>query len=329
MTVIIPNFNHANYLVQRIESVLQQTERDIEVLLLDDCSTDNSRDIIARYAAQDTRIQVVLNEHNSGSTFKQWIKGIGLAKGEYIWIAESDDYAEPNLLEVLLSKMESDSSVCLSYSSSWEVDEQNKVLCGPYAFYESLGLEFWQQDFILDGTEVIERFMSYRNVVPNASAVLLRRSCIDAVGMPNSDRKLVGDWQYWIRIMQQGNVAYHAAPLNYFRQHSNNVRSNVYVNGVVLEEEAYLLAYVGRIVPIEKSRLRDKVSEMNNRWFYSLLYYNLSKSTNKNIYKYMCEMDKDYNKHLTVDFVKFLFKNKCSGLRQIIGDKVIYKMIKK
>ncbi|RYE13814.1 MAG: glycosyltransferase family 2 protein, partial [Sphingobacteriaceae bacterium] len=101
VSVIIPNYNHARYLPQRIESVIHQTFQDIEVILMDDCSLDTSRTIIAQYAAQDNRIRVILNEQNSGSTFKQWNKGIALAKGEYVWIAESDDYAELDFLETL------------------------------------------------------------------------------------------------------------------------------------------------------------------------------------------------------------------------------------
>src|SRR6267378_5588953 len=82
VSVIVPNYNHARYLRQRIESVLGQTYKDIEVILLDDCSTDESRAIISEYSA-DPRVKVVLNEVNSGSTFKQWKKGMGLAHGEY------------------------------------------------------------------------------------------------------------------------------------------------------------------------------------------------------------------------------------------------------
>ena len=92
ISVIIPNYNHARYLPQQIESVLNQTFQDIEVILMDDCSPDDSRSIIAAYAASDTRIRVVLNEHNSGSTFKQWNKSIAQARGTYVWLAESDDY---------------------------------------------------------------------------------------------------------------------------------------------------------------------------------------------------------------------------------------------
>src|SRR5438034_11203510 len=86
VSVIIPNYNHARYLRKRIESVLTQTYQDFEVILLDDCSTDESRSIIGEYRI-DPRVRIELNEQNSGNTFKQWNKGVGLARGTYVWIA--------------------------------------------------------------------------------------------------------------------------------------------------------------------------------------------------------------------------------------------------
>src|SRR5690606_24447409 len=109
VSVIIPNYNHAKYLRRRIDSVLAQTFQDFEIILLDDCSTDKSRDIIETYKGNAKVSHIVYNEENSGSPFKQWEKGIGLAKGKYIWIAESDDWCERNLLESLLPPLEEDS----------------------------------------------------------------------------------------------------------------------------------------------------------------------------------------------------------------------------
>jgi glycosyltransferase involved in cell wall biosynthesis len=98
VSVIIPNYNHAAYLNERIDSVLNQTFRDFEVILLDDCSTDNSREIIESYRGHEKISQIEYNEVNSGSTFIQWKKGLDLAQGDWIWIAESDDVASNEFL---------------------------------------------------------------------------------------------------------------------------------------------------------------------------------------------------------------------------------------
>lgn len=102
VSVIIPNYNHAAYLRQRIDSVLSQSFDDFELILLDDCSTDNSREVLESYWQHPKLSHLIYNETNSGSVFRQWQKGIDLAKGEFIWIAESDDYAHPQFLEKLL-----------------------------------------------------------------------------------------------------------------------------------------------------------------------------------------------------------------------------------
>src|SRR6478735_6868594 len=99
VSVIVPNYNHAAYLPARINSILQQTYTDFELILLDDCSADNSREILENFRHHPKVSHIVYNEVNSGTTFKQWNKGIGLSKGKYIWIAESDDNCEAGLLE--------------------------------------------------------------------------------------------------------------------------------------------------------------------------------------------------------------------------------------
>lgn len=99
VSVIVPNYCHAPYLEQRIESILQQTFQDFELILLDDCSTDGSREILERYRNHPKVSGIFYNERNSGSPFKQWKKGLSKATGDYVWIAESDDFSSPCFLE--------------------------------------------------------------------------------------------------------------------------------------------------------------------------------------------------------------------------------------
>src|SRR5262245_42246739 len=127
VTVVIPNYNYARYLPRRIESVLGQTFGDFEVLLLDDASIDESREVIARYAG-DPRVRTIFNDRNSGSTFKQWNRGFREARGEYIWIAESDDYADLSLLAKLVDRLDGHPSVGLAYCQSWVVDTDDMIV---------------------------------------------------------------------------------------------------------------------------------------------------------------------------------------------------------
>ena len=110
VSVIIPNYNYARYLRERIDSVLAQREKDMEVLLLDDGSSDDSIAVMQEYAKKDPRVQIIRNPQNSGSPFLQWEKGIALSSGEYIWIAEADDSAQPELLSTALQILMLESS---------------------------------------------------------------------------------------------------------------------------------------------------------------------------------------------------------------------------
>ena len=104
VSVIIPNYNHAKFLKERIESVLNQTYKNFEIIILDDKSTDDSVGIIKQYADNNYVKHILINEKNSGSPFRQWLKGFELAKGELIWIAESDDSCENSFLYTLVSE---------------------------------------------------------------------------------------------------------------------------------------------------------------------------------------------------------------------------------
>ena len=100
VSVILPNYNHSSFLKKRIDSIINQSFQDFDIIILDDCSTDCSREIIEEYRSNVNITNIVYNEINSGSTFKQWKKGIELAKGKFIWIAESDDYADESFFKM-------------------------------------------------------------------------------------------------------------------------------------------------------------------------------------------------------------------------------------
>src|SRR5258708_27842037 len=117
VSVIIPNYNHARFLRQRVDGVLGQTFQNFELILLDDCSSDDSRSILSSYAG-DPRVRMEFNEANSGSAFKQWNKGVRLARGKYVWIAESDDYADERDLERLVGALDAEPDVTFAYCRS-------------------------------------------------------------------------------------------------------------------------------------------------------------------------------------------------------------------
>jgi len=325
VSVIIPNYNHAEYLPKRIESVLNQSYKNLEIIILDDCSPDNSREIISKYAAGDARIKTVYNEHNSGSTFKQWNKGFSLAKGKYIWIAESDDYADNSFLATLLPFLEGNDKVGLAYSASYTVDEHNAILDEGEAYFAELDSHLWKEDFVLDGLPLIRNAMVKGNVIPNASAVVLRKSVIQQIGPADGTKRLVGDWLYWAQILACNKIAYCAKPLNYFRKHTNNVRSSNAVSGVALLEFVEVLQQLKSYSDIDPAAYEARLSFIFHSWFNSIVYSKVSIGTHFSMYKALSKLDNSTDRRLR----NLLFSNRLSGLRMLIGDGWLLPMFNK
>lgn len=224
VSVIVPNYNHAPYLHKRLDSVYEQTYRDFEVILLDDCSTDNSRDILAIYAEKPNTI-FVPNQSNSGSVFRQWQKGVSLSQGEYIWIAESDDFASPYFLKRVVRLMERHPEVGLVYSQSWLVDSQDAILGDASYWTNDLDSQRWKHSFINHGRDEIRRFLVYKNTIPNASGILIRRTVLEKCGgVIDQPFRLCGDWLQWIKILAYSDIGFVPECLNYWRQKTSNAR---------------------------------------------------------------------------------------------------------
>ncbi|MFN8437139.1 MAG: glycosyltransferase family A protein [Cytophagales bacterium] len=253
VSVIIPNYNHAKYLKQRIDSVLNQTYQDFEVIILDDCSTDNSREVIESYRGQEKISHIVYNEQNSGSTFKQWDKGFTLAKGEYIWIAESDDVAELDFLKTCLISLQKDEQLSMVSVNSQIIDAEGKVLQNGYGLkcYEFEG----SQDYhIHNGLNLIEAYMIHNNVISNASGVLFRKDIAMSLDQCFKSYKLNGDWLFWMLLMKDHKVALTRTVHNKFRKHIDTVRNNVDYSKSIIERYQ-LFGLLTDILKLDKDKV--------------------------------------------------------------------------
>lgn len=236
VSVIVPNYNHAPYLKQRIDSILGQTYQDFELILLDDCSTDGSRDLMEGYRSNSHVSHIVYNEANSGSAFQQWNKGIALANGEWIWVAESDDYAEPTFLGRLMDEVAKAPDSTMAYAATWWVDQQgNKLWETPNS----------DRVNIYDGHDFIRKKLSVCNSIANVSECVFRR---DKFRPSESHRyehmRLCGDWYFYILLAEQGHVVEVEQPLSYYRQHTTNVSNTAEQQGLTFLEGADVLEYM-------------------------------------------------------------------------------------
>jgi hypothetical protein len=261
VSVIIPNYNHAPYLKQRIDSVLSQTFHDLEIVLLDDCSSDRSGEIIENYR-NDARVRIVLNRTNSGGVFKQWNRGLGMASGKYVWIAESDDYAAPTLLETLVARLESDPDVGVAFCDSFRVCE-DQVSPGAGLWFGEF-TPAYREDFTATGREIVARQFLFRCMIANASSAVFRRSVAESIGGADESFRLSGDWLFWIRMLERSNLAYVAEPLNYFRQHPQSVRAATIRNGVALTEAHRIALHVlshYTVAPADAKKVRTRLTD--------------------------------------------------------------------
>jgi glycosyltransferase involved in cell wall biosynthesis len=223
ISVIVPNYNHAPYLFERLDSILNQTYNDLEILILDDASTDDSFRILRSYYSKP-RVQIVVNGTNSGSAFPQWNLAIHLAKGDYVWIAESDDSADPHFLETLVPLLDQNPSLGVAYCQSRLINRQGGEVGDSLNWTSDLDPERWKTNFTNNGRDEVRDYLIYKNTIPNASAVITRRNVIRKVLPVDTSFQLCGDWMHWGKVLLQTDLAYVAEPLNYWRQGSSNSR---------------------------------------------------------------------------------------------------------
>lgn len=241
VSVIVPNYNHYLYLKQRLDSILEQDFQDFELIILDDCSMDESRKLIDQYKSHPKVSHVVYNQTNSGSTFVQWKKGFDLAQGKYIWIAESDDYANRTFLGKLVSELEKDPKATLAFSHSNIVNAESHLLS-----------EDWDRvrlkDFTLvshfEGEEFVKKRMLFNNSIYNASMVVFRANVLNKVAANYARLTYSGDWMFWVDICLQGNVIRYNERLSYFRQHTQKVTPRAVAKGIRFLEGKIVMQHI-------------------------------------------------------------------------------------
>lgn len=222
VSVVVPSYNYARFLRERIDGILAQTRRDFELILLDDASTDGSQAILASYA-DPPRVRVVVGERNTGNPFVQWNRGVALATAPYVWIAEADDAAEPELLARLTAVLDAHPRVGLVHCGFRRIDDDGRAIGDSSTWFGEIEPGRWDADFVAPGAEELVHFR-HRNVVGNASGVVFRRELFVALGGADEGYRLAGDWDLWVRMLLRSDVGFVAAPLNRWRWHGQSVR---------------------------------------------------------------------------------------------------------
>jgi glycosyltransferase involved in cell wall biosynthesis len=235
ISIIVPNFNHAGFLVRRLESILSQRFQDFEVIILDDKSTDQSLEVIEKYRSHPKISHILCSEHNSGNTFLQWKKGFELAKGEWLWIAESDDWCEPTLLEELIGPLEKDQGIVLGFCQSLYVTPNDEIIWKTHSNFVNE---------VMHGDDFAVQRMMATNSIPNASMVLFRKDAIEKADSSFMKMKYCGDWLFWTGICFSGKVFISGKYLNYYFRHENNVATKSEIEGLDFLEGNLIFKYI-------------------------------------------------------------------------------------
>ncbi len=237
VSVVLTSYNHAVYLPQAVESVLGQTLQEIEVVALDDASTDGSQDILLGYR---DRIRVVLHESNRG-TYATLNEGIALTSAPYIAILNSDDVWLPQKLEKQVEVIESDPRIGLVHTGFRVIDAEGNPVRG-----NPLGIRFHpnpQGDLLAD--------LLMRNLFITSS-VLLRREGVERCGGFAEHLFGMGDWDLWLRLAEHYQVGYVPEALTLYRLHGRNT---MYQRERMLADDLW----------IHEERIRKRVPELLRR----------------------------------------------------------------
>jgi len=261
VSVVIPSYNYASYLDKRIESILNQTYQNLEIIVIDDCSTDNSVEVLQKYAPHP-RVTLVVREQNGG-----WIsannQGVELAKGEYVLFAQCDDVCDLTMIGRLVESMQSHPSAGIAFCRSLLVDEEGNSLGEDYDDLEPAFKETCKSDALITQHQMA-MFLFNACVIPNLSAALIRKECFQDVGNFSHDYQVCSDWDWYFRIVKQYDVTYVASSLNHFMQHEATIRSST-KSRIIFEEYLRLLLSNLKITDMsfsERCRVRVRAMEL-------------------------------------------------------------------
>jgi glycosyltransferase involved in cell wall biosynthesis len=221
VSILMSVYNGSSYLQESIESILNQTFTDFEFIIIEDCSTDNSAEIITDYAEQDKRIIIIINQENIGLT-KSLNKGLKIARGEYIARQDADDISLPYRLEKETLLLERNSDIGLVSCNLELIDSQGN----------SIGKHQRTCD-----PDLVSLYLLFYNRLAGHSQVMFRRQLAIELGGYDETRRYSQDYEFWSRIMGVSKIAILPEFLLKQRRHSESISASK-----SLEQKKYSLA---------------------------------------------------------------------------------------
>lgn len=226
VSVIFTSYNHKEFLTEALESLVSQTYKNLELIIVDDCSTDGSIDIIKSFhASYPEVIKPFLLEKNTGSYVKASNFGASHASGDYILFAQCDDYSEKNQIESLLQAFNFSTTIGIVFSRSNLIDKNGALLGNDYTLRSASFKRTCYKDTILSGGKM-RKFLTHSCVIPNLSAAMMKKDLFVSNGGLSENYLMASDWAFWFEMSERTDFFYISEPLNNFRQHDSTIRNN-------------------------------------------------------------------------------------------------------
>ena len=217
VSVLMPSFNYARYLPFAIESVLAQSHSNLELIITDDCSTDESRDIAERWRQKDNRVITVFHDVNTGLSGAR-NSGLEVASGRFIALCDADDVWHEDKLRVQVELFRKQPDIGVAHSDAEIIDSLG------YPTGKLYSSEFHGKDQKCSG--ILFGEFCLRNFVCN-STVVLRRDCLEYAGGFDPRLRSLEDWVCWARISRKYPFGYVKDPLVSYRVHQTNLSRQV------------------------------------------------------------------------------------------------------
>ena len=224
VSVCIPAYNNADYISETIDCILNQTYKNIELVICDDHSTDKTIEVIQSYS--DPRVKLFLNEKNLGMS-GNWNNCLNHCTGEFIKLICADDMLANDALEKEVMALINHPSAVMSESDTQFRDLQGNTK-GSYTRYKKSGL--------VDGKVIARAGLFSRNLFGAPLNNTFRRSVLEQVHGFDPSFKYILDYDFWVSIACLGDVYIIHEPLNYFRLRSDSNTGKV----LTTEQKAYV-----------------------------------------------------------------------------------------
>lgn len=211
VSFVVPTYNYGRFVTRAVDSLLAQRFAALELVVIDDASTDGTAEVLRPYAA-DPRVRLVRHEANAGH-IRTYNEGLAMARGEFVGLLSADDLClDPEAVGRQVAMFDADPQVGLVFPAQAYIDDGDCLL--------SVAAP-WPDDHVRDGLEEF-RHLVFTNYVP-ASGPLVRKTCHERLGYYDERLPHAGDWELWLRLCAHYRVGYIAAPLYGYRMHGVNM----------------------------------------------------------------------------------------------------------